>query len=90
MISQLEINLISPGKRPISSQSPLILIDNKENIRLVLGGSGEMKIITSVAHVLLLNLLFNQNIKESIDRPRIHHHLSPNKIIYEQTFNKVF
>ncbi len=83
------LNKISPGKRPLSSQSPLILIDNKGNIRLVLGASGGTKIITSVAQVALLNLIFNQNIKEAIDYPRIHHHLSPNRIIYEQTFNQV-
>jgi gamma-glutamyltranspeptidase/glutathione hydrolase/leukotriene-C4 hydrolase len=82
-------NCISPGKRPVSSQSPLILIDNKETIRLVLGGSGGMKIITSVAHVALLHLLFNRNIKESIDQPRIHHQLFPNEISFEQTFNQV-
>ena len=83
------LNKISPGKRPLSSQTPLILIDNKENIRLVLGGSGGTKIITSVAHVALLNLIFNQNIKEAIDYPRVHHQLSPNRIVYEHTFNQV-
>lgn len=89
LLASSPLNKISPGKRPLSSQSPLILIDNKENIRLVLGGSGGTKIITSVAQVALLNLIFNQNIKESIDYPRLHHHLSPNRIIYEQTFNQV-
>ena len=48
-----------------------------------------MKILTSVAQVSLLNILFNKNIKQSIDQPRIHHHLYPNEIIYEQTFNQV-
>lgn len=87
--NNINSNTLSPGKRPLSSQCPLILIDNQQQIRLVLGGSGGMKIITSVAHVALLNLLFNKNIKESIDYPRIHHHFIPNKIIFEQTFNQV-
>jgi gamma-glutamyltranspeptidase/glutathione hydrolase/leukotriene-C4 hydrolase len=88
-LSSSPLNKISPGKRPLSSQSPLIIIDDKLNVQKVLGGSGGTKIITSVAHVTLLNILFNQNIKESIDHPRLHHHLSPNKIIFEQTFDQV-
>jgi gamma-glutamyltranspeptidase/glutathione hydrolase/leukotriene-C4 hydrolase len=87
--SSSPLNKISPGKRPLSSQSPLIIIDNKQNIIQVLGASGGNKIITSLAQVSLINLLFNQNIKQSIDYPRIHHQLSPNTIIYEQTFNQV-
>ena len=83
------LNRISPGKRPVSSQSPLIIIDKDENIRLVLGASGGKKIITSVAQVALLNLVFNENIKQAIDHPRVHHHLIPNEILYEQTFNQV-
>ncbi|CAF1183876.1 unnamed protein product [Adineta steineri] len=81
-------NFISPGKRPISSQSPLIIIDNNKQIRLVIGASGGSKILTSIAHVTLLNLLFNKNIKESIDHSRIHHHLSPNQISFERNFDQ--
>ncbi|CAF1527772.1 unnamed protein product, partial [Rotaria sordida] len=81
-------NYIGPGKRPVSSQSPLIIVDNQGNIRQVLGASGGTKIPTSVAQVALLNLLFDKNIKESIDHPRIHHHLSPNEIIFEETFDQ--
>ncbi|CAF2748616.1 unnamed protein product [Rotaria sp. Silwood2] len=81
-------NYIGPGKRPVSSQSPLIIVDNQGNIRQVLGASGGAKIPTSVAQVALLNLLFDKNIKESIDHPRIHHHLFPNEIIFEETFDQ--
>jgi gamma-glutamyltranspeptidase/glutathione hydrolase/leukotriene-C4 hydrolase len=82
-------NYIGPGKRPVSSQSPLIVIDKNGNIRQVLGGSGGTKIITSVAQVALINLLFNKNIKESIDYPRIHHHLHPNEALFEDKFDRV-
>lgn len=88
--SSMKFNQISPGKRPVSSQTPLIIVDNQGDIRLVIGGSGGNKIITSVAQVTLLNLLFNLNIKVSIDMPRVHHHLSPNKLIYEQSFDQVW
>jgi gamma-glutamyltranspeptidase/glutathione hydrolase/leukotriene-C4 hydrolase len=88
-LSSSQNNFIAPGKRPVSSQSPFIIIDKQFNIRQILGASGGTKIPTSVAQVCLLNLLFNQNIKESIDHPRIHHHLSPNQINFEQTFDQV-
>lgn len=88
-LSESKNNFIEPGKRPISSQAPLIILDNDGKTRLVIGGSGGAKIVTSVAHVTLLNLLFDKNIKEAIDQPRIHHHLSPNQIIFEETFDQV-
>ena len=87
--SSMKFNKILPGKRPISSLATLIILDNNEHIRLVIGASGGNKIITSISQVTLLNLLFNLNIKEAIDWPRVHHHLSPNKVIYEQIFNQV-
>ena len=49
------INFIEPGKRPMSSMSPIIIVDSYANdeVRLVLGASGGTKIITSIAQVVL-------------------------------------
>ena len=44
-------NFIKPGKRPMSSMSPIIMIDQKGDVVAVLGGSGGTKITTSVAYV---------------------------------------
>ena len=88
-LSESKTNFIEPGKRPVSSQAPMIILDSDGIIRLVIGGSGGAKIVTSVAHVTLLNLLFDKNVKEAIDQPRIHHHLSPNRITFEETFDQV-
>lgn len=46
-----EANYIKPGKRPMSSMSPTIILDKDDNIRLVLGASGGSRIISSVAQV---------------------------------------
>lgn len=82
-------NLLQPGKRPISSECPLILLDSNKNLRQILGASGAAKILTSVAQVSLVNLLFERNIRESIDLPRLHHHLDPNEISFEEPFDQV-
>jgi hypothetical protein len=83
-------NFISPGKRPVSSMSPLILIENRNRrVQQVLGGSGGTKITTSVAQVAMLNLWFNENIKQAIDRPRLHSQLLPQEVIAERGFDYV-
>ncbi|UJR13097.1 hypothetical protein I4U23_000121 [Adineta vaga] len=81
-------NYIVPGKRPVSSMSPLILWDSeKQHVLQIVGGSGGPRITTSVAQVSLRNSLFKQNIKMSIDSFRLHTQLLPQEIIVEQGFD---
>ena len=47
------INYIEPGKRPVSSMTPLIAINEDKSVRLVCGSSGGTRIITSTALVSL-------------------------------------
>ncbi|XP_036318220.1 scoloptoxin SSD14-like isoform X2 [Rhagoletis pomonella] len=76
-------NFIDARKRPMSSMSPMILTDQKGNVRLVLGAAGGSKIISAVVEVAARILWFGQNIKSAIDAPRIHHQLLPNVLQYE-------
>lgn len=48
------INYIQPFKRPVSSMTPLIALDQEKNVRLVCGSSGGTRIITSTALVRIL------------------------------------
>lgn len=83
-------NFIAPGKRSVSSMSPLILIENaNQRVQQVLGGSGGTRITTSVAQAALLNLWFNENIKQAIDAPRLHSQLLPQEVMAEQGFDAV-
>lgn len=49
-------NQIAPNKRPLSSMAPSIIVDSKDNVKLVIGATGGPKITTSVSSV---NKYFN-------------------------------
>ncbi|XP_076283202.1 glutathione hydrolase 1 proenzyme [Lasioglossum baleicum] len=70
-------NFIRPGKRPMSSMSPTIVIDEKGEVRLVIGAAGGTKITSAVAIAMVLNLWANKTITEAVDTRRIHHQLFP-------------
>ncbi|KAG1686699.1 Glutathione hydrolase 1 proenzyme [Nymphon striatum] len=80
-------NYISPGKRPMSSISPIIMVDPKtENVTAVVGSSGGPAIPTTIAQVMLLKLFLGKTTQEAVREPRIHHQLFPNNIGYEKNF----
>ena len=46
-----ENNMVRPGKRPVSSMSPTVVVDREGRVVAVVGASGGTKITTSVAQV---------------------------------------
>ncbi|XP_049873161.1 glutathione hydrolase 1 proenzyme isoform X2 [Pectinophora gossypiella] len=82
-LSPSPANFIKPGKRPLSSMVPSIIVDDMGNAKFVVGGSGGTKIITAVALATMRKMWFNQSIKEAIDEPRFHQQLFPMYIDYE-------
>lgn len=83
-----EINYIQPGKRPVSSMTPLIAINPDKNVRLVNGGSGGTRIITSTALTTAHNLLMGKDLLDSIDSPRVHQQLWPDEVLYEDSLDR--
>jgi gamma-glutamyltranspeptidase/glutathione hydrolase/leukotriene-C4 hydrolase len=50
-IPSSKANRIKPGKRPVSSKSSAIVIDNNGDVRLTIGGSGGTHMISGIAAV---------------------------------------
>jgi len=73
-------NAIEPGKKPLSSMSPTIVMDGDHPL-LVLGGSGGPRIISGTLQVILNALVYGMNAQEAVNAPRIHHQWVP-EILY--------
>ena len=79
---QGEANAIAPGKRPLSSMSPTVVLrDNKPF--LVLGSPGGARIITIVLQVALNLLDYAMAPQQAVDAPRIHHQWLPDEVFSE-------
>ncbi|MCZ6836498.1 MAG: gamma-glutamyltransferase family protein, partial [Planctomycetota bacterium] len=75
-LQQSDRNLPQPGKRPLSSMSPTIIVKEGKVI-LICGAAGGPRIITSTAQCLLNCMLFDMNAGEASRAPRIHHQWMP-------------
>jgi gamma-glutamyltranspeptidase/glutathione hydrolase len=64
-------NFIAPGKRPLSSMTPTIVLA-KEKPFLVLGAPGGTRIPSAVLQVILNVIDFHMGIQDAVDFPRIH------------------
>jgi gamma-glutamyltranspeptidase/glutathione hydrolase len=79
-------NAIAPGKRPLSSMTPTIVLEGSK-LRYVLGSPGGARIITTVANIFLSASEGGLNIQEAVDAPRFHHQDFPDKLYLEPGFN---
>jgi gamma-glutamyltranspeptidase/glutathione hydrolase len=79
-------NAIGPGKRPLSSMTPTIVVRDGKPV-LVLGSPGSSKIITTVANVLMGVVDYGMNIQEAVNAPRFHNQWLPDVVNVEQWFS---
>lgn len=80
-----EANAVAPGKRPLSSMSPTIVLKRGQPI-LSLGAAGGPTIISQTILNIINVLDFKMNIDDAISTPRFHHQWSPDELKIE---NKV-
>ncbi len=80
---QSSVNAIGPGKRPLSSMTPTIVVRDGKTV-MVLGSPGSSKIITTVANVLMGVVDYGMNIQEAVNAPRFHNQWMPDVVNVEQ------
>ena len=79
-----EANAIAPGKRPLSSMTPVIVLEKQVPV-LATGSPGGARIITTVLQNLIHVIDFKLNIAQAISMPRMHHQWMPDYLRLEST-----
>jgi gamma-glutamyltranspeptidase/glutathione hydrolase len=76
-------NAIEPGKRPLSSMTPVIVLKEGKPW-LATGTPGGARIITTVLQTILNTIDFKMNIAEALSMPRVHHQWMPDYLRIEK------
>jgi gamma-glutamyltranspeptidase / glutathione hydrolase len=80
---QGERNSVQPGKRPLSSMTPTIVLRKDGSLWFALGARGGPRIISAVTQSVINIIDHGMDIQEAIDAPRIHHQWLPDELMYE-------
>ena len=80
-----EANLPGPGKRPLSSMSPTIVLKDDKPV-LVTGSPGGSRIISTVLQVIVNVLDYHMDVAAAVDAPRLHHQWLPDEVRIERGF----
>lgn len=83
---QGDANSIEPGKRPLSSMSPTIVL-HEGKPWLATGSPGGSVIISTVLQTILNAMEFDMNIATAAAAPRMHHQWLPDELKLEEGFS---
>jgi len=75
-------NAPAPGKRPLSSMSPTIVLRDDKPV-LITGAPGGSRIITTVLQVFLNTIDWRMPIADAVAAPRVHHQWMPDEVVTE-------
>ncbi len=78
-----EANAVAPGKRPLSSMSPSIVLKDGKPI-LAVGAAGGPTIITQTLLAIIHTIDFGLPLKEALAQPHFHHQWAPDQIRIER------
>lgn len=81
-----EANSVQPGKRPLSSMSPTLVLKDGQPV-LTLGAAGGPTIITQVVQGIINYIDLGMPLPDAVGAPRIHHQWRPDSIAIEDTLN---
>jgi gamma-glutamyltranspeptidase / glutathione hydrolase len=80
-----EANLPGPGKRPLSSMTPTIVLKDGKPV-LVTGSPGGSRIISAVLQVVVNVIDYNMDAAHAVALPRLHQQWLPDEVRVEQGF----
>jgi len=87
-VNSLDTNTIAPGRRPLSSMTPTILLKD-DKVSLVIGTPGGSRILTSIFQVMTDLYDFNMTPTDALAALRFHHQLLPPKTIYFEPYHPI-
>jgi gamma-glutamyltranspeptidase/glutathione hydrolase len=71
---------IAPGKRPVSSMTPVIVLRDDGSPWFALGSPGSSTIPSTVFQVIVNIIDFKMSLRDAIDYPRIHQQFMPDRV----------
>ncbi len=80
---QGERNKVEPGKRPLSSMTPTIVLRKDGSPWFAVGARGGPRIISAVMQTVINVIDHGMDIQAAINAPRIHHQWLPDELMYE-------
>jgi len=78
-----EANAVAPGKRPLSSMTPTLVLEDGRVV-LATGSPGGSRIITTTAQVIMNVIDHHMNVAAAVAAPRIHHQWLPDELRVER------
>jgi gamma-glutamyltranspeptidase/glutathione hydrolase len=76
-------NEIGPGKRPVSSMTPTIVLHPDGKPWVALGSPGSTTIPNTVLQTIVNLIDYRMSLRDAVEFPRIHHQYSPDQIDME-------
>jgi len=79
-----EANAVAPGKRPLSSMSPTLVLRTGKPF-LALGAAGGPTIISQVVLAVVHSIDFGMDPGQALAQPRFHHQWKPDELVVERS-----
>ena len=79
---QGKANQVEPGKRPLSSMTPTVVLKDGK-VFMVTGSPGGSTIISTVLQSILNVTQYGMNVQQAVNAPRMHHQWYPDQVNVE-------
>jgi gamma-glutamyltranspeptidase/glutathione hydrolase len=81
-----EANAVGPGKRPLSSMSPTLVL-REGRVIMAVGAAGGPTIISQTVQAIVNRIDLKMDVEDSLAAPRLHHQWSPGSLRVEKALD---